>query len=124
MENNNKKWVSLSVLAFAIIVAVLANMGMIRLAGMYDLEAKIKGLEWILRVTTFAIGAGIYALIYLNEKSNAYLNEVVVEVSKIAWPTKDETIKSTIVVVIFVIIAGVILGTFDYLWSLVLKAVL
>ena len=51
------------------------------------------------------------------------MNEVIVELTKVAWPTKDETQKGTLIVIIVVIIAGIILGIFDYLWSIVLKLI-
>jgi preprotein translocase SecE subunit len=74
-----------------------------------------------MKAIAFAIGAGTFALIMLNKNTNSYLHEVMSELNKVSWPTWDETFKGTIIVVIFVVVAGAILGLFDYIWTAVLK---
>ena len=55
-------------------------------------------------------------------KVNAFMNEVVVELmTKVSWPTSKDTITATIVVLITVVIAGIVLAFFDWLWVLVFK---
>jgi preprotein translocase SecE subunit len=44
------------------------------------------------------------------------MNEVVAEVSKVTWPTQNETLKATIAVLIAVTIAGTILWLVDSTW--------
>lgn len=54
-----------------------------------------------------------------QEKRSAakFLREVRVEMSKVTWPTREELISSTIVVVIAVAIAGVYIAVFDAVFS-------
>jgi preprotein translocase subunit SecE len=52
------------------------------------------------------------------------MNEVMVELSRVTWPTQKETTTSTIVVIVMVVISGLILGFLDYLWTALLKLVL
>jgi len=42
----------------------------------------------------------------------------------VTWPTSNDTYKATILVVIFVLIAGVVLGGFDSFWTWVMKLIL
>lgn len=49
-----------------------------------------------------------------------YLSEVRAEVRKVTWPSFEELRKSTIVIIIFVIIMGLVIGAMDYLFSLIL----
>ncbi|ROR01747.1 preprotein translocase subunit SecE [Desulfosoma caldarium] len=44
-----------------------------------------------------------------------YLREVVYELRKVVWPSRKETIGSTSVVVIIVILCGIYLGFVDFL---------
>ena len=54
---------------------------------------------------------------YKNPKYYKFVTEVSVELSKVRWPNRLETRSHTVVVVIVSIIAAVILGMFDAVWS-------
>jgi preprotein translocase subunit SecE len=49
-----------------------------------------------------------------------FLGEVRAEVKKVTWPGWDELKKSTVVIIVFVIIMGLIIGLMDLLFSLIL----
>jgi preprotein translocase subunit SecE len=49
-----------------------------------------------------------------------YLGEVRAEVRKVTWPGWDELRKSTLVIIIFVIIIGIVISLMDYIFSLLL----
>ena len=48
----------------------------------------------------------------------------ITEISKVSWPSMDDTKKMTWVVVVVVAFFSVALGVFDWVWSLLLKQVL
>lgn len=50
-----------------------------------------------------------------------FLNEVRTELSKVTWPTRAETIRLTIIVVIISIVVGIYLGGLDLLFTEMLK---
>jgi preprotein translocase subunit SecE len=52
-----------------------------------------------------------------------FFREVRIEMKKVTWPPRKELIKSTGVVIIAVAIAGVFIGLFDYIWTVIVKAV-
>jgi preprotein translocase subunit SecE len=43
----------------------------------------------------------------------AFLSEVKAEVLKITWPTRDDLKKATMVVLAFVVVVAIIIGTMD-----------
>ncbi len=43
-----------------------------------------------------------------------FLREVKTEMLKVVWPTRNETLKMTLVVVIFASIVAIFLGAIDY----------
>lgn len=47
------------------------------------------------------------------EKSQAFLREVKAELKKVVWPAKNQTVASTVVVIVLVIIVSSFLGLFD-----------
>lgn len=54
------------------------------------------------------------------QKSRDFLVAARAELGKVTWPTKDELLKATRMVVIFAGILGVIIGLLDWLLNLIL----
>ena len=53
-------------------------------------------------------------------KSSAYMREVRVEIRKVSWPTWDDLRKSTLVIIVIVVIVGAIIGLMDLLFQWIL----
>lgn len=68
-----------------------------------------------------AVVIGVLAalVLYRNENINRLAHEVGAELSKVHWPTRAETSTSTVVVIVFSVIAAVAMGVFDTVWSAV-----
>ena len=47
-----------------------------------------------------------------------FLKEVKEELAKVVWPTKEKTIRYTILVIVVAVAVGAILGGLDYLLTL------
>ncbi len=47
-----------------------------------------------------------------------FLKEVKEELAKVVWPTKEQTIRYTILVIVVAVAVGAILGGLDYLLTL------
>jgi preprotein translocase subunit SecE len=58
------------------------------------------------------------------DKSMQFLREVKIELKKVTWPTRQQTMSSTVVVIILVIIIGVFLGLVDVILSALIRVVL
>jgi preprotein translocase SecE subunit len=124
MENQRQKWVNLIFTGVAILVAAIAFIGLTRIAAVNNLESSIKQIDLIIRFGSIAFGALVGFGLYLNDKSNSFMNEVVLELVRVSWPTPDETMKATFLVICFVLIAGMVLGGFDSLWAWIMKLIL
>jgi len=44
----------------------------------------------------------------------AFVGEIIGELRKVVWPTRQETIRLTIMVIIVCVTVGIILGSLDY----------
>lgn len=53
-----------------------------------------------------------------------FLGEVKVELSKVVWPTPNQTLRLTVVVIVVTIIVGFFVGGVDYLLTKLLEVVL
>lgn len=58
------------------------------------------------------------------QKIIAYFTEVKGEISKVVWPTKDQVIRLTLIVLVFSAIVGTYLGALDYVLTKILEALI
>jgi preprotein translocase subunit SecE len=72
------------------------------------LLAGAAGLLWRQPILAFAL------------KSTAYIREVRTEVRKVSWPTWEDLRKSTMVIIVIVVIVGAIIGLMDLAFQWVL----
>lgn len=70
-------------------------------------------------VVVFGGAGAVFLAVYLwrHPKVNNLAMEIVVELSKVTWPTRKELSASTVVVIVLSIIASIILGLFDFFWA-------
>ncbi len=100
MENQYQKWVNLSYLALAALAGYIVFALAIRLVGVYDLETRVQNVELIVRGLSVGLAGLLFLLLWRNEKGNQFMNEVMVELSRVTWPTHKETSSATVVVIV------------------------
>ncbi len=124
MESEHQKWVNLSYLAVAILFGYIIFSTTGKIVGAYDLEARVRNIDLILRGISVLSGGILFLVLYKHEQANQFMNEVMVELSRVTWPTQKDTRSATVVVIIMVLISGMILGLLDYCWVQLLKWIL
>jgi preprotein translocase subunit SecE len=70
-------------------------------------------LRWGSVVAGLALGGAVVALSGYGRRLRAFSESARVELRKVVWPTRDETLKTTIAVFVFVTIAGVFFWLLD-----------
>jgi preprotein translocase SecE subunit len=122
MENQYQKVVNVSYLALAALIAFLSLLMMMKLSSTYDVESKVKNIEYVVRVLSVLVGVAVFVGLYKNPKANGFMNEVVVELlTKVTWPAGKDTTSATIVVIIAVVLAGIMLAFFDWVFTVSLQ---
>jgi preprotein translocase SecE subunit len=61
-----------------------------------------------------ALAAGFFALRHTPTRTVA--NEIVEELARVSWPTRQETGNATVVVITTVVVCSLYLGLFDAFW--------
>ncbi|RMF13077.1 MAG: preprotein translocase subunit SecE [Gammaproteobacteria bacterium] len=79
------------------------------------------GYPWVISAVVTAITLFI---VLRSEKVNPFLVEVVAELREVTWPTWQEVVSHTRVVILTVIVIALILGAFDVLWAKMSKFLL
>ncbi len=54
------------------------------------------------------------------QRTSTYIQDVRMEVRKVSWPTWDDLRKSTVMILIIILILGAIIGLMDLLFSMLL----
>ena len=124
MENQRQKWVNLVFTTVAILTATVLFVGLSKISAVYNLESSVKSVDLLIRLASIAMGGGLGLGLYFNDQSNAFMNEVVLEMSRVTWPASKETTNATVWVIMFVLVAGAVLGAFDSLWAWIIKMIL
>jgi preprotein translocase subunit SecE len=64
------------------------------------------------------IGAvATFGLLIRNPKVVSYSDEVVSELGKVTWPTREETIRATTTVIYTTLFVSALLGAYDFVWK-------
>jgi preprotein translocase subunit SecE len=81
-------------------------------------DPAIFGIRQLPLTALFSYGISAAGIVFClkNEAIAHWASEVVEELSKVVWPTREETGQATVVVVVTVIICSVFLGLFDAIW--------
>ena len=70
-------------------------------------------ISLIAAVVTTVVGT----VMYRNDRIYHLANEVASELKKVTWPTAKEVRTATLTVIVMAVIAAIILGLFDFVWS-------
>ena len=82
------------------------------------------GVRILAVVVGLLAGVGVFMLTAKGAETREFLSESRFELRKVVWPTRQETNRTTGVVIIAVIIISLILAAFDWVIQLVVKYLL
>ncbi len=115
MDKTNSKILTLSFAIAAGLTGFTAHLLIKIFSGAFGIVARFADTDLIRHGLPVALGLSLFLLLQLNGKIRLWAEEVVVEVSKVVWPSRKDTTAMTVVVVIMVLISSVIISTFDLL---------
>lgn len=98
-------------------LAVLILVGGI--AGFYYFADAMQVLRVLGLLAAFVAAAFVGSQTALGRSTRFFLRESSIELRKVVWPTREETIRTTGVIIVVVIIISLILGLIDLLLKVV-----
>ena len=99
-----------------------AGIALAGVAGYYLLAGQPSWMRWIAVVAGLALGAVAIAFSAYGAAFREFVVLARVELRKIVWPTRDESLKTTAVVFGFVIVFGLFFWGLDFVLAWVTKA--
>lgn len=113
MENDNKKILTMSFLTAAIVVFFVVGMLIDTFSATWGWFARYFGSEVVKNGLQVGLAVLTFFSLQLNKKVLVFADEVVVELKKIVWPSRKDTVAMTIVVIVMVLISGIVFAVFD-----------
>lgn len=115
---SNKKWILLSYTIISVLVWITFAKFFNSIFSWFNInDINILGPQFKLS-TLIGLLITLGALIFCVKSPTIMTlsDEIIIELRKVSWPTKQETYYSTLVVIVTVLIMAVILGIFDAVW--------
>lgn len=114
---DNKKIMTLSYMIGAVLVWVTVDILMTAAAAASGFMARLHANDFVNHGVPVVFGLVCFFVLQFNPGVSVWAEEVVVEIRKVVWPSRKDTIATTIFVVVLVLISGVLLGIFDVVSS-------
>ena len=109
-------------LVFAIAILIAATV-----CNRYAPELLPQLSVWVRAVVLIVIGVGALALTLTTTQGRAFLKllkEAQIEARRVVWPTKDETMQTTLIVFAVVVVMSLVLWGVDSLFGWMISAVI
>ncbi len=115
---SNQRFIYLVFLAAALTVGLTVRSAVVELmaiAGWAD--PLILNLVQPSLLFSVATGIASFFILLRNKKAVSFVDEVIVEMRKVFWPDRDETMNSTTVVIVTTLILSSSLALYDFVWA-------
>lgn len=122
--DNVKKILLIVFIAVSVLVWFIFNSFLNNLFGYFQLLERYSWLHALINVSSLLIGVATIVVLYKVKIIYNYIFDVISEIKKVTWPNKKETWSATLVVIIAVLIAGLVLGVFDWISASLLGLIL
>jgi preprotein translocase subunit SecE len=105
-----------------IVLAAIAGLALSNLSAWIFVQAGIDDFPLLSRELSstkllgFGLAASAAAFCFMHKPTKLVTQEIADELSKVSWPTREETSNATMVVLATVVICALYLGLFDAVW--------
>ncbi|NCN95549.1 MAG: preprotein translocase subunit SecE [Bdellovibrionales bacterium] len=114
MDDNNKKIRAVAFIIAGALVAVVIDVLFESLAVTFGKVARLRNDDTFRHGLPIAVGVITFLVLQFNSKVSLWADEVISEVRKVVWPSKQEVTAMTMVVCVLVTVFGIGLGLFDF----------
>lgn len=120
-SKSNQNVINAALVACGFIAYFVATTLFETLASAFGPVARVYSQDAVKHGIPVAIGVGTFLILFLNAKVHLFLDEAVVELRKVVWPSRKDTTAMTIICCVMVVLAGIAFGIFDFVASQLIK---
>ena len=124
MENSNQKYITVCFVGLAICTSYVVSVIIETLSMSWAVFARHLRGDFIIHGVPVMLGIAMFLFLQFNPRIVQRVDEIIVEVQKVVWPSKKDTMGMTVVVTIMLIISGILLGIFDLISNYVVDYII
>lgn len=113
-----QRFVILAVVSTAILVGVTVQAASVSAFAQFAVpDNRIAGL--VATTTGLSLVAGALSFIALvrNVRAMTFMDEIVGELARVTWPTREETVRASTTVVLTTVFTAGLLAVYDFIWK-------
>jgi len=80
-------------------------------------DYRVLGFVSLSSIVAMLAGAIVFVVMTRTRRIMTFTDEVIGELFKVSWPTRDETLRASITVVATTAFTAALLAAYDYLWK-------
>ncbi len=120
-EKNNESIITFMFVLGGALAYLLTGVLLEIAAGTFGAVARIRNIPAVQHGLPVAVGIALFTYLFMSKRIHAWADECVVEVRKVVWPSRKDTVAMTTVCCVMVVIAGIGFGLFDFFSSQLIK---
>lgn len=124
MDSDNGKIITLAFVMFGLLGAFVSRMLLTVGSEMWGVLARLHNMDIVKHGVPVAVGFTLFLFLQFKPSTHRWADEAIIEVRKVVWPSQKDTVGMTIVVCVMVIVAGIILGLFDFMSTSLVGAII
>lgn len=124
MDKTNSKLLTVSFALAGALLGITLSLLIVAFSGIFGWMANLAGQDWFRHGLPVVAGFGLFLFLQFNPRVLAWGDEVVSELRKVVWPSRKDTVASTIVVCIMVLVSSLVISSFDFVSGYVLSNII
>lgn len=124
MSKSNEKILTLSFAVFAFLCGFSLHLILKSFSGAFAVIARMNENDLFKHGLPVVFGFGLFLFLQFNPRVLEWGREVVLEISKVVFPSRKDVSALTVVVIVFVLISSVIITIFDFLSNFIVKGII
>lgn len=122
---DNQKYILMTFLAAGALVGVAVRGLALPFLAMLEVgDLQLLGVVNITSLVGLLSGIATFLVLNRHPVAFGFTDESITELRKVTWPGKDETVRSTTVVVVFTFLIAATLASYDFVWARITKVFL
>lgn len=113
----HQRWVVLSFIVSAVLAGMVVQSASVSAFARFGYPDHRLGPFTISTLLSVVVGAITMFALLRNRRAVVYTSECVDELSKVTWPTREETIRGSTTVVVTTLLVAALLGIYDFIWK-------
>lgn len=115
---SNQRYIVATFLGIGVLTGfTVQGLGLPLLASLEVADPQLLGLINASSLVSLLIGGLTFLIMLRHEQAYAFADESITELRKTTWPGKEETVRSTAVVIGATLFIALTLASYDFIWA-------